>query len=676
MVNAMNPVDNFMNETEKLLDPQLWHACAGGMVEMPEVNSSVFYFPQGHAEHFKKSVDFGMCGRIPPLILSRVSAVKYLADSETDEVYAKIGLVPLGGSGGHDVYDDGGFLGVVKYRSEEKPNSFSKTLTQSDANNGGGFSVPRYCAETIFPLLDYSDDPPVQTIFVKDVHGETWQFRHIYRGTPRRHLLTTGWSNFVNRKKLIAGDLVVFVRKENGDIHVGIRRARRRIGRGPEAFSRWQTGTGSYATSLNRAFSGNFSEGDEKFVQNDRTEISGVGTGGRSDVLIESVTEAALLAASGQPFEVLYYPLACTPEFVVRASTVRDAMRIKWCPGMRVKMPSETEDPSRISWFMGTVSSVEAEDPIKWPDSPWNLLQVAWDEPDLLQNTKRVSPWLVELVTDVSPVLQPHLSPPRKKLRLPQPLPLVGQLPAPALFCNPVIPSSLLSYVSDNIPTGIQGARHAQCGLSSKDLHFNKMNSELFPFGFREVEGTILPNTLTGNVMASSENEENVSCLVTMGNNSPNLKKNSEEKIPAFMLFGKPIFTEQQMPNSCSGETIGKSLSNSNQEKTKNLLDSPGSAVLQNGPLDNSSDGMFPFYKTHKSEPGFGTGHCKVFIASEDVEQTLESSLSSFNELYKKLVNVFGIETTEMFNSALYQDATGAVKHTRDEPFSEFMKRA
>ncbi|RYQ99943.1 hypothetical protein Ahy_B07g087962 [Arachis hypogaea] len=89
---------------------------------------------------------------------------------------------------------------------------FAKTLTQSDANNGGGFSVPRYCAVTIFPRLNYSVEPPVQTIIAKDVHGQCWKFRHIYRGTPRRHLLTTGWSNFVNHKKLVAGDSIVFLR--------------------------------------------------------------------------------------------------------------------------------------------------------------------------------------------------------------------------------------------------------------------------------------------------------------------------------------------------------------------------------------------------------------------------------------------------------------------------------
>ncbi|KAF5808967.1 putative transcription factor B3-Domain family [Helianthus annuus] len=79
---------------------------------------------------------------------------------------------------------------------------------------------------------DYTAEPPVQNIVAKDVHGKLWKFQHIYRGTPRRHLLTTGWSNFVNQKTLVAGDLIVFLRADNGDFCVGIRRAKRDFGRG------------------------------------------------------------------------------------------------------------------------------------------------------------------------------------------------------------------------------------------------------------------------------------------------------------------------------------------------------------------------------------------------------------------------------------------------------------
>jgi len=55
-----------------------------------------------------------------------------------------------------------------------------------DANNscGVGFSILRYYAETIFPLFD----PSVWTVIAKEVHGDVWKFRHIYKGTSRQHL--------------------------------------------------------------------------------------------------------------------------------------------------------------------------------------------------------------------------------------------------------------------------------------------------------------------------------------------------------------------------------------------------------------------------------------------------------------------------------------------------------
>lgn len=146
-----------VKEVEKCLDSQLWHACAGGMVQMPSVNAKVFYFPQGHSEHACGPVDFRNCTRIPAAyILCRVAAVKFMADSETDEVFAKIRLTPV--SNREPDFEDNGIGCINGNETQEKPASFAKTLTQSDANNGGGFSVPRYCAETIFPRLDYSAD--------------------------------------------------------------------------------------------------------------------------------------------------------------------------------------------------------------------------------------------------------------------------------------------------------------------------------------------------------------------------------------------------------------------------------------------------------------------------------------------------------------------------------------
>ncbi|KAF2318523.1 hypothetical protein GH714_008588 [Hevea brasiliensis] len=649
---------------EKCLDSQLWHACAGGMVQMPSVSSKVYYFPQGHAEHAQGNVDFHC--KIPAMIPCKVSAIKYLADPETDEVFAKIRLIPLSDRDVvfmEDGSDDGLFDGTA---SQEKPASFAKTLTQSDANNGGGFSVPRYCAETIFPRLDYSAEPPVQTILAKDVHGETWKFRHIYRGTPRRHLLTTGWSNFVNQKKLVAGDSIVFLRAENGDLCVGIRRAKRGIGGGNECLSGWNSFGG---------YSGFLREDESKLMRrNGNGDMKG-------KVRADSVIQAATLAANGQPFDVVYYPRASAPEFCVRASAVKAAMRIQWCLGMRFKMAFETEDSSRISWFMGTISFVQIADRIRWPNSPWRLLQVAWDEPDLLQNVKRVSPWLVELVSNMPASHLSPFSPPMKKLRIPQPpdFSLIGQLPVPSFTSNPLSSNSPLRCVSDNIPVGIQGARHAQFELSSADLHFNKLQSGLFPVGFQQLDHSAPTSRIPSrNFMGVAENNEKISCLLTMGNPTMSLKENSETKAPHIVLFGQLILPDQQSSQSCSGDTNGNSSSDGNPEKTTNLSDGSVSVFHQTGLLENSSDEVSPRYKDHQeTDLGLETGHCKVFMESEDVGRTLDLSvLGSYEELYGKLANMLGIENSDMPSSVLYRDAAGAIKHTGDEPFSEFLKTA
>lgn len=367
------------NVDTKCVDSQLWHACAGGMVQMPAVHSKVYYFPQGHAEHAVGPVEFAQL-RIPAFVLCRVSAVKFLADPETDEVFAKIRLIPIKPNDPNycnedEEYDDIDGIGLTMggNDSREKPASFAKTLTQSDANNGGGFSVPRYCAETIFPKLDYSADPPVQTVLAKDLHGEMWKFRHIYRGTPRRHLLTTGWSTFVNQKKLVAGDSIVFMRAENGDLCVGIRRAKRV---GLDAPSGWNA-PGGHCMPTYETYSLFLREDERRLCKGNGNMSCSAIMSGKGRVGPESVSEAARLAASGQPFEVVYYPRASTPEFCVKAAAVRAAMSINWCPGMRFKMAFETEDSSRISWFMGTVSAAQIADHIKWPNSPWRLLQVS-----------------------------------------------------------------------------------------------------------------------------------------------------------------------------------------------------------------------------------------------------------------------------------------------------------
>ncbi|EMS60237.1 Auxin response factor 18 [Triticum urartu] len=232
-----------------------------------------------------------------------------------------------------------------------------------------------------------------------------------------------------------------------------------------------------------------------------------MGARGKARVRVrpEEVAEAANLAASGQPFDVLYYPRASTPEFCVRAAAVRAAMRTQWCPGMRFKMAFETEDSSRISWFMGTVSAV----------------QVTWDEPDLLQNVKRVSPWLVELVSNMPAIHLAPFSPPRKKLCVPfyPDLPADGQFPAPMFHGNPL---------------GRGG------GVVCHRTGFTR------PRAYR---GGQPPRIAAGLIIGHPAARDDISCMLTIGShqNNNNNKSDVKKASPQLMLFGKPILTEQQI---------------------------------------------------------------------------------------------------------------------------------
>ncbi|KAL2317750.1 hypothetical protein Fmac_031626 [Flemingia macrophylla] len=420
--------------------PKVWRACAGAAVRIPKVDSRVYYFPQGHMEHATPSSSHSHSPYLLkslPFVHCHVSSVDLLADPYSDEVFAKLTLTPLLPfrlppiDNQHDADRNDAVV------------SFSKVLTPSDANNGGGFSVPRYCADSVLPSLDFRSDPPCQYLSITDVHGVAWRFRHIYRGTPRRHLFTTGWSKFVNHKKLVAGDSVVFVRDSEGMVSVGIRRT-----------SRFAMKTEAVEAAA---------------------EGEGFSRGATSRVSARAVAAAVETAARKEPFEVVYYPRAGFADFVVSADVVDEAMKYAWVSGTRVKIGIETEDSSRMTWFQGMVASACATD-----SGPWRMLQVIWDEPEVLQNVKRVSPWQVELV---SPTLALHtVFPSTKRFRDDQGSGLVfhptkrfrddqgsgllsdregDPFPMTGLFSNSTtghLNKEMLSY--DTFPAGMQGARH------------------------------------------------------------------------------------------------------------------------------------------------------------------------------------------------------------------------
>ncbi|KAJ8475909.1 hypothetical protein OPV22_019636 [Ensete ventricosum] len=170
---------------------ELWHACAGPLVTVPCQGERVYYFPQGHMEQLEAPTDQENDQKmplfnLPSKILCKVIHVDLHAEPDTDEVYAQITLLPEINQG--------------EVTTPDPP------LPDAERRH----------ADECLPPLDMSQNPPSQELVAKDLHGNKWHFRHIFRGHPKRHLLTTGWSVFVSAKQLVAGDALIFLRGENG----------------------------------------------------------------------------------------------------------------------------------------------------------------------------------------------------------------------------------------------------------------------------------------------------------------------------------------------------------------------------------------------------------------------------------------------------------------------------
>ncbi|KAI4339731.1 hypothetical protein MLD38_024641 [Melastoma candidum] len=492
--------------------PRTWRACAGACVRIPPLRSRVFYFPQGHLEQqsflagssnppSSSSVAASHRPLRDPRLVDRaalpcvVSAVDFMADCTTDEVFVRFRLRPDAGGGGPR---DGKCFGkdADYFTHEDGVFTCAKMLTPSDANNGGGFSVPRSCAEAIFPMLSFGADPPVQVLAMRDTNGVIWNFRHIYRGTPRRHLLTTGWSKFVNSKKLVAGDTVIFMREAasaSKEMSVGIRRASR-VG-GATQCARWRRMIGG-----------------ESNGSSDNEERSPYGLLGHSREE-EEVDLAMEKWLAGEEFEVVYYPtrnpegVGTAAEFVIVREAVKAATSTYW-GGARVKMVLESEDCSRVTGLQGTVSTVEIPQEGIWKGSPWRMLQIVWDEPDIMKDKKYISPWQVQVVAIAAPLL-PACYQPTCSFTVQPGLQTDGGVGSlyPCTGCsNMTVEHQNPSLVDNNTPLGMQGARQYNPSAFGSLSHING-NA---PMQGDNVIGEVLPesgNTLTDLNMASSQSE-------------------------------------------------------------------------------------------------------------------------------------------------------------------------
>jgi len=234
------------------------------------------------------------------------------------------------------------------------------------------------------------------------------------------------------------------------------------------------------------------------------------------------------------------------------------------------------------------------------------MFQVVWDEPDLLHNVKCVNPWLVELVSNMPTFNLSAYSPPRKKQRFVHDpyFQVINQLPMPSFSSNLLNYTNSLCNIENSSSAGIQGARHAQFGLSPSDFPFNKLPAEMLLGGFSRLDHATKPirppcGTYKNNTSnTTTKTNVDISCLLTVGNPNQNFKESNATKAPHILLFGKLIHTEQKSSNTSSASTTGNSVSEGNSLKTSNASDGLGSALHQNSPIEtNNSDGGSPWYK-------------------------------------------------------------------------------
>ncbi|KAK7399964.1 hypothetical protein VNO78_11162 [Psophocarpus tetragonolobus] len=344
---------------KRVLDSELWHACAGPLVSLPAVGSRVVYFPQGHSEQVAVSTNREVDGHIPnypslpPQLICQLHNVTMHADTETDEVYAQMTLQPLSPQEQKEAY----LPAELGTPSKQPTNYFCKILTASDTSTHGGFSVPRRAAEKVFPPLDFSQQPPAQELIARDLHGNEWKFRHIFRGQPKRHLLTTGWSVFVSAKRLVAGDSVLFIWNEKNQLLLGIRRANR-----PQPVM------------------------PSSVLSSDSMHLG-------------LLAAAAHAAATNSRFTIFYNPRASPSEFVIPlAKYVKAVYHTRVSVGMRFRMLFETEESS-VRRYMGTITGISDLDSVRWPNSHWRSVKVGWDESTAGERQPRVSLWEIEPLT-------------------------------------------------------------------------------------------------------------------------------------------------------------------------------------------------------------------------------------------------------------------------------------
>lgn len=355
---------------------ELWRACAGPLVHLPQVGESVFYFAQGHLEQVaaltnEKSNEKLPIYNLPSKILCKVVNIDLRA-AETDEVYAQITLIPECSQDDLDKPDP-----ILPEYPKPIVKSIYKVLTATDIRSK--LHVRQKDANVCFPPLDMTQETPSQELVAIDLHGFSWHFKHKFTGNPRRHVLTTGWKRFVTKKRIVSGDSIIFIRGENGELRVGIR----------HVSSQGRLARNSY-----------------------------LAWGKTTDLLMVLATTRHAISTKSL-FTVHYRPSLGSGPFIVGVNRYMECAKNLCSIGLKFSMRFEGEDhlPRRY-----TGSIIEVGDASNcWTDSKWRCLKVKWDDLATIIRPERVSPWEIDPV-DLNKEQRHGRRNQAKKTRQPKPI--------------------------------------------------------------------------------------------------------------------------------------------------------------------------------------------------------------------------------------------------------------
>ncbi|KAI4334428.1 hypothetical protein L6164_019123 [Bauhinia variegata] len=681
---------------------ELWHACAGPLTSLPKKGNAVVYFPQGHLEQVASFSPISPLDTptydLQPQIFCKVVNVQLLANKENDEVYTQVTLFPQAELAGlHSEGKELEELGIDEEGNggsptKSTPHMFCKTLTASDTSTHGGFSVPRRAAEDCFPPLDYKQQRPSQELVAKDLHGVEWKFRHIYRGQPRRHLLTTGWSIFVSQKNLVSGDAVLFLRGENGELRLGIRRAVRPRNGLPESILGNQNCYPSFLSLVANAIS------------------------------------------TKSMFHVFYSPRASHAEFVVPYQKYVKSIKNPVTIGTRFKMKFEMDEAPERRCTAGIVTGIGDLDPYRWPKSKWRCLMVRWDDDISSNHQERVCPWEIDPCVSFPP-LSIQSSPRLKKLRTglqgASPSHFVGgggfmdseeksMRPPKVLQGQENTGFVSLYYGRDTITnrsdchqnialTGIRQARAQTHPSSYAGLGLGLAETNRFR---RVLQGQeICPLTVTGKVDFNlgacpwGKDKPNLTCKTFNMHHAP--KPNFHPLGPHVLQTAYFPYGDINIPKASQGNTFCSKPSNFQRENvpfstcpTQKKEDIPSEQKLQNNISAATLGGNIMISNEENFKGEVSGNACKLFGFPLSGESTSQNSaakrsctkvhkqgslvgraidlsrLGSYNELLGELERLFGMEgllrDPDKGWRILYTDRENDIMVVGDDPWHEF----